>query len=177
MVKQRPSTDGTIAIDCGVCPVAMLTDLPYEKVLADIPHYRATSHHDWMQYFNVRAARGEAAARRRLARLGWCARDRHQPLDFLVELGHAADQGGGVPVAGTVEDLALDQAVSYVSTAGQYQEIPQDQAAAATGCRSLAPMMMSHSMMASSPNITGKTQLETLCSYCGHNMPVTLVAR
>jgi hypothetical protein len=33
---------------------------------------------------------------------------------------------------------------------------------------------MSHSMMASSPNITGKTQLETLCSYCGHNMPVTL---
>jgi hypothetical protein len=38
-------------------------------------------------------------------------------------------------------------------------------------------MMMSHSMMASSPNITGKTQLETLCSYCGHNMPVTLVAR
>jgi hypothetical protein len=55
--------------------------------------------------------------------------------------------------------------------------IPQDQAADAWGCRSLAPMMVSHSMMASSPNITGKTQLETLCSYCGHNMPVTLVAR
>jgi hypothetical protein len=35
-------------------------------------------------------------------------------------------------------------------------------------------MKMSHSMMARSPNITGKTQLETLCSYCGHNMPVTL---
>ncbi len=45
------------------------------------------------------------------------------------------------------------------------------------GCRSFAPMKMSHSMMASSPNITGKTQLETLCSYRGHNMPVTLVAR
>jgi hypothetical protein len=29
-------------------------------------------------------------------------------------------------------------------------------------------------MMASSPNMTGKTQLETLCSYCGHNIPVTL---
>jgi len=37
MVKQRPITDGTIAIDCGVCPVAMLTDLPYEKMLAWIP--------------------------------------------------------------------------------------------------------------------------------------------
>jgi hypothetical protein len=35
--------------------------------------------------------------------------------------------------------------------------IPQDQAADAWGCRSSAPMMMSHSMMASSPNITGKT--------------------
>ena len=54
---------------------------------------------------------------------------------------------------------------------------PHDQAADAWGCRSFAPMKMSHSMMASSPNITGKTQLETLCSYCGHNMPVTLVAR
>jgi len=53
MVKQRPITDGTIAIDCGVCPVAMLTDLPYEKMLADIPHYHATSHHDWMRYFNL----------------------------------------------------------------------------------------------------------------------------
>ena len=51
------------------------------------------------------------------------------------------------------------------------------QAADAEGCCSLAPMMMSHSMMATSPNITGKTQLDTLCSYCGHNMPVTLVAR
>ena len=49
--------------------------------------------------------------------------------------------------------------------------------AAATGCRSFAPIMMSHSMMASSPNMTGKSQLETLCSYCGHSMPVTLVAR
>jgi len=53
MVKQRPITDGTIAIECGVCPVAMLADLPYEKVLADIPHYHATSHHDWMRYFNL----------------------------------------------------------------------------------------------------------------------------
>jgi len=55
--------------------------------------------------------------------------------------------------------------------------IPQDQAADSWGCRSLAPMMMSHNMMASSPSITGKTQLETPCSYCGHNMPVTLVAK
>jgi len=58
-----------------------------------------------------------------------------------------------------------------------HSQSPQDQAAVARGCVSLAPMMMSHSMMASSPNITGKTQLETLCSNCGHNMPVTLVAR
>jgi hypothetical protein len=38
-------------------------------------------------------------------------------------------------------------------------------------------MMMSHSMIASSPNMTGKSQLETLCSYCGRSMPVTLVAK
>jgi len=28
----------------------MRTDLPYEKVLADMPDYRATSDHDWMCY-------------------------------------------------------------------------------------------------------------------------------
>ena len=56
-------------------------------------------------------------------------------------------------------------------------QMPQDQAADAWGCRSFAPMKMSHSIMASSPNITGKTQLETLCSYCGHKMPVALIAR
>ena len=37
-------------MDCWVCTVAMLTDLPYEKVLADMPDYRATSDHDWMCY-------------------------------------------------------------------------------------------------------------------------------
>ncbi len=51
--KAKANHNGTITIDCGVCPVAMLTDLAYEKVLADIPHYRATSHHDWMRYFNL----------------------------------------------------------------------------------------------------------------------------
>jgi len=34
MVKQRITGDGTVAMDCGVCVIAMLTDLPYEKVLA-----------------------------------------------------------------------------------------------------------------------------------------------
>ena len=28
----------------------MLTGLPYEKILADMPNYRATNDHDWMRY-------------------------------------------------------------------------------------------------------------------------------
>jgi hypothetical protein len=31
----------------------MLTDLPYENVMADIPNYRATSNHDWMRSLNL----------------------------------------------------------------------------------------------------------------------------
>jgi len=50
-------------------------------------------------------------------------------------------------------------------------------AVVARGCLSFAPTMISHNMIASSPSITGKTQFDTLCSYCGHKMPVTLVAR
>ena len=52
MVKQRPQTDGTTAMDCGLCAVAMLTDLPYEKILADVPQYRETTDFDWMRYVN-----------------------------------------------------------------------------------------------------------------------------
>ena len=52
MVEQGPITDG-IATDCGVCVIAMLTELPDQKVLADIPHYRAASNHDWMRYLNL----------------------------------------------------------------------------------------------------------------------------
>jgi hypothetical protein len=52
MVEQGPITDG-IAMDYGVCVIAMLTDLPYLKVLADILLYRATSNHDWMRYLNL----------------------------------------------------------------------------------------------------------------------------
>jgi hypothetical protein len=44
MVEQRLITDG-IAMDYGVCVIAMLTDLSDQKVLVDIPHYRATSNH------------------------------------------------------------------------------------------------------------------------------------
>src|SRR5579863_2573249 len=53
MVKQRPTGDGTVAMDCGVCVIAMLTDLPYEKVLADNSNYRRTSDQDWMRYLNL----------------------------------------------------------------------------------------------------------------------------
>lgn len=53
MVKQRATSDDTVAMDCGVCAIAMLTDMPYEKVLADNPNYRTTSDHDWMQYLNL----------------------------------------------------------------------------------------------------------------------------
>jgi hypothetical protein len=53
IVKQRPTGDGSVAMDCGVCVIAMITDLPYEKVVADIPNYRATSNHDWMRYLNL----------------------------------------------------------------------------------------------------------------------------
>jgi hypothetical protein len=52
MVKQKPTTDGTTAMDCGVCVVAMLTDLPYEKILSDVPQYRTTTDHDWARYLN-----------------------------------------------------------------------------------------------------------------------------
>jgi hypothetical protein len=53
MVKQRPTAGGAIAMDCGVCVIAMLADLSYEKVLADNPNYRGTSDHDWMRYLNL----------------------------------------------------------------------------------------------------------------------------
>lgn len=53
MVKQRLPPDGTTAMDCGVCTVAMLTDLPYEKILADVSEYRTTNDHGWMRYLNL----------------------------------------------------------------------------------------------------------------------------
>jgi hypothetical protein len=53
MVKQRLPADGSTAMDCGVCVVAMLTDLPYEKILADMPEYKVTSDFDWMRYLNL----------------------------------------------------------------------------------------------------------------------------
>jgi hypothetical protein len=53
MIKQRPTSDGNVAMDCGVCVIAMLTDLSYEKVLADMPTYRTTSNVDWMRYLNL----------------------------------------------------------------------------------------------------------------------------
>jgi hypothetical protein len=40
-------------MDCGLCVAAMLTDLPYEKIFADMPQYRLTSDHDWMRYLNL----------------------------------------------------------------------------------------------------------------------------
>ncbi len=40
-------------MDCGLCTLAMLTDLPYEKILADMPEYRVTNDHDWMRYLNL----------------------------------------------------------------------------------------------------------------------------
>jgi hypothetical protein len=53
MIKQRPSSDGTTAMDCGLCVVAMLTGLPYEKVLDDKPDFCAINDHDWMRYLNL----------------------------------------------------------------------------------------------------------------------------
>jgi len=53
MIKQRPISDGNVAMDCGVCVIAMLTDLSYEKVLADMPQYREASNQDWMRYLNL----------------------------------------------------------------------------------------------------------------------------
>src|SRR5438309_4481569 len=53
MVKQRPTTDGTTAMDCGLCTIAMLTDLPYEKILADVPNYKSLNDHDWMHYVQL----------------------------------------------------------------------------------------------------------------------------
>jgi hypothetical protein len=53
MVKQKAASDGRVAMDCAVCAISMLTDLPYKKVLADNPNYRITSDHDWMRYLNL----------------------------------------------------------------------------------------------------------------------------
>jgi hypothetical protein len=53
MIKQRRTHDRTVAMDCGVCVIAMLSDLSYEKVLADMPNYRETSNFDWMRYLNL----------------------------------------------------------------------------------------------------------------------------
>jgi hypothetical protein len=39
-------------MDCGVCVIAMLTDLSYERILADVPEYRKTTDHEWMRYLN-----------------------------------------------------------------------------------------------------------------------------
>jgi len=52
IVKQARTADGAIAMDCGVCVIAMMTDLPYEKILADMPEYRKTTDHNWMRYLN-----------------------------------------------------------------------------------------------------------------------------
>jgi hypothetical protein len=40
-------------MDCGLCVVAMLTDFPYEKILADMPQYQVTNHYDWMRYLTL----------------------------------------------------------------------------------------------------------------------------
>ena len=40
-------------MDCGLCTVAMLTDLPYEKVFADMPQYGMINDHDWMRHLNL----------------------------------------------------------------------------------------------------------------------------
>ena len=96
-------------------------------------------------------------------------------LEFAADYGRMTGYSSTIRLGKTCRPSGVDQERYFFwfsITAN-----PQDQAADAWGCRSFAPMKMSHSMMASSPNITGKTQLETLCSYCGHNMPVTLVAR
>ena len=53
LTKQRPRSDGAVALDCGVCVIAMLTDLPYDKILADMPNYMTTSDFDWMRYLNL----------------------------------------------------------------------------------------------------------------------------
>lgn len=53
MIKQRPLANGEVAVDCGVCTIAMLADLPYERVLADNPNYREMSDRYWMRYLEL----------------------------------------------------------------------------------------------------------------------------
>jgi len=53
MIKQRPLPNGEVAMDCGVCAIAMLTDLPYEKILADNPNYREINDHQGMRYLQL----------------------------------------------------------------------------------------------------------------------------
>src|ERR1700756_4729122 len=56
------------------------------------------------------------------------------------------------------------------------QPAANDEAAAPSGC-GLAPLIRSHSMIASSPSIAGKALLKILASYCGNSKPVKLTAR
>jgi hypothetical protein len=50
MIKQRPLPHDEVAMDYGVCTIAMLADLTYEKVLADNPNYREITDYQWMRY-------------------------------------------------------------------------------------------------------------------------------
>jgi hypothetical protein len=44
LIKQRNLRD------CAVCAVAMLADLPYERVLADNPNYEGQRDQEWIDY-------------------------------------------------------------------------------------------------------------------------------
>lgn len=53
MIKQKPLANGEVAMDCGVCTIAMLGDLSYERVLTDNPDYRGMTDRYWMHYLKL----------------------------------------------------------------------------------------------------------------------------
>jgi hypothetical protein len=119
MVKQKPTTDGTTAMDCGVCVVAMLTDLPYEKILSDVPQYRTTPDYDWARYlsrlgFQVERVDENAPppGRRHFCVVRGKASNGEVITHAIAidELGHIFDPANGVRELGT---LTLKQCVAH----------------------------------------------------------------
>jgi hypothetical protein len=95
--------------DCGLCVVAMLTDLPYERALADNPEYENTTDQSWIDYIR---ALGVKIRRTRLLIRGY----RHfEIVDIgdgiptnshaiaIDEMGNVFDPSTRAPAPGTLE--------------------------------------------------------------------------
>jgi hypothetical protein len=96
-------------MDCGVCVIAMLTELPYEKILADVPQYENTTDYDWVHYvtllgFQVERVDGNDPPLGRRLFCGIKAILNGQLICHAIavdEPGHIFDPAKGAPEPGT----------------------------------------------------------------------------